>query len=106
MLWSELGEVEQRRLLESLTGNGGKESQAMADAECHAPLIRSFLDELKPKLRMAFILRELEGNSYGQVAEILGTSNGSARVQVMRARTELQKRFRRHLNSLGKRDTL
>ena len=106
MLWSELSETEQKRLLETLTGDGGKEFQATADAERFAPLIRSLLDELNPKHRMAFVLRELEGRSYNQVAEILGTSNGSARVRVARARADLQNRFHRHMNGIGRRETL
>lgn len=47
------------------------------------------LGELKPALRAAFVLREVQGYSYDEVADLLGISRGAARVRVLRARRAL-----------------
>ena len=48
------------------------------------------LGELAPTLRAAFVLREVQGYTYEEVAELLGISGGAARVRVMRARRVLR----------------
>jgi RNA polymerase sigma factor (sigma-70 family) len=55
------------------------------------------LDELNPKYRVAFVLREIEEKAYAEISKLLGTSEIAARVRVSRARFELQKRFRAYL---------
>ena len=51
--------------------------------------LESALGELKPELRAAFVLREVQGYSYEEVADLLGISRGAARVRVLRARRAL-----------------
>jgi RNA polymerase sigma-70 factor (ECF subfamily) len=51
--------------------------------------LESALDELTPALRAAFVLREVQGYSYEEVADLLGISAGTARVRVLRARRAL-----------------
>jgi len=51
--------------------------------------LETALEELTPALRAAFVLREVEGYSYEEVAELLGVSRGAARVRVLRARRVL-----------------
>ena len=51
--------------------------------------LESALGELTPALRAAFVLREVQGYSYDEVADLLGISRGAARVRVLRARRAL-----------------
>jgi RNA polymerase sigma-70 factor, ECF subfamily len=96
-LWTELTEGEQERLLNSMSCEGNFDSIAAEAPEKYQQLAQSLLDKLKPKHRMAFVLREVEGRSYEEVARALGTSELAARVRVSRARADIQKRFRKHL---------
>ena len=51
--------------------------------------LESALGELTPALRAAFVLREVQGYRYEEVADLLGISNGAARIRVLRARRAL-----------------
>ena len=101
-LWSELGEIEQERLLQDLTKDGGVESSATAYPDGYAETARALLNELNPKYKAAFVLREVEEREYGEVAEILGTKEITARVRVSRARSELRKKLTRIHNETDK----
>jgi DNA-directed RNA polymerase specialized sigma24 family protein len=50
---------------------------------------------------MAFILREIEGRPYEEVAAILGVPETTARVRVWRARNDLNRGFKKHLKKRG-----
>jgi RNA polymerase sigma factor (sigma-70 family) len=52
---------------------------------------------LNPKNRNAFVLRELEGLDYDEVAQALRISPLAARTRVFRARKKMQDRLRHHL---------
>jgi RNA polymerase sigma-70 factor (ECF subfamily) len=54
-------------------------------------LLGRAIDQLPPKERMAVILRDLEGMRTAEVAEALGTSVITVRVQISRARIKLRK---------------
>jgi RNA polymerase sigma-70 factor (ECF subfamily) len=54
-------------------------------------LLGCAIDQLPPKERMAVILRDLEGMRTHEVAEALGTSVVTVRVQISRARIKLRK---------------
>jgi RNA polymerase sigma-70 factor (ECF subfamily) len=47
------------------------------------------LRQVRPTLRAAFVLREVQGYSYEEVADLLGISTGAAKVRVLRARRVL-----------------
>lgn len=51
--------------------------------------LNAALGELTPALRAAFVLREVQGYRYEEVADLLGISIGAARVRVLRARRAL-----------------
>ena len=51
--------------------------------------LEAALRQVKPTLRAAFVLREVQGYSYDEVADLLGISSGAARVRVLRARRVL-----------------
>ncbi|HSW37968.1 MAG TPA: sigma-70 family RNA polymerase sigma factor [Acidobacteriota bacterium] len=95
-LWSELREVDQQRLLKDFSSND-VEPQGMEITEEHSRIAKSLLAGLNPKIRTAFILREVEDREYNEIAKTLGTSEVAARVRVSRARSELQKKFQSYL---------
>lgn len=60
-------------------------------------LMERALAQLPPELRAIFVLRELDGLSYRQIAEALGIKEGTAGSRLNQARTQL----RGHLVELG-----
>jgi len=103
-LWSELTEFDQQRLLNNLSRDNDLEPISMEGSEGYTRVAQSLLDGLNPKYRAAFVLREVEERSYGEVAQALGTSEVAARVRVSRARAELQKKFRAYLSGLKRKE--
>jgi RNA polymerase sigma-70 factor (ECF subfamily) len=71
-----------------------------AEAELAAAVARA-LDALPPRLRMALVLRVLEGREYGEVAELTGVRPATARTQVMQARALLARTLARWLPGGG-----
>ncbi|MBK7643528.1 MAG: RNA polymerase sigma factor [Planctomycetes bacterium] len=63
----------------------------LAAATAHA------LDCLPPRLRLALVLRVLEGREYAEVAELTGVRPATARTQVMQARSLLTRALARWL---------
>lgn len=59
-----------------------------------ARVARVLLDTLNPKNRNAYVLRELEGMDYAEVAEALRISPLAARARVFRARKEMHRKLR------------
>lgn len=47
------------------------------------------LSELPPAFRQALLLRELEGMSYAEIAEVLAVAEGTVKSRVARARRML-----------------
>jgi len=105
-LWSELREGEQEHLLKDLSHDGGLSAVINAGVQDYEKIARMLLDGLRPKLKAAFVLREVDGREYNEVAMALGTSELTARVRVSRARAELQKRYKRCLAGAGGRELL
>jgi RNA polymerase sigma-70 factor (ECF subfamily) len=64
------------------------ESTREAQAELAGALARA-LDSLPPRLRLALVLRVLEGREYAEVAELTGLRPATVRTQVMQARALL-----------------
>jgi RNA polymerase sigma-70 factor, ECF subfamily len=52
--------------------------------------VRSALERLPEPFRTTLILRDMEGNSYEQVADILGVSIGTVESRIFRARCKLR----------------
>ena len=52
--------------------------------------VEQALERLSPEQREAFILKHLEGRSYGEMATLLGASKSALKMRVLRAREELQ----------------
>ena len=91
-LWSDLSESEERRVLERMSTLPHPEE---GDRGRYLELARGLLERLPAKRRMAFVLREIEGRDYAEVAAALGVPETTARVRVWRARQELHREFRK-----------
>jgi RNA polymerase sigma-70 factor (ECF subfamily) len=61
-------------------------------------LVRKALLSLAPEFRTALVLRELEGYSYQEIAELTGSSLGTVKSRINRARRDLKK----EIESLGR----
>jgi RNA polymerase sigma-70 factor (ECF subfamily) len=55
--------------------------------------LNSLLNELNAKLRIVFILRDIEGNSVSETAQILNLSESNVKVRLMRARMFLKEKL-------------
>ena len=60
------------------------------------PTIQGAIDELPDKYKEALILRDVEGMSYQQIAEITKVPIGTVKSRVNRARLRLQKKLKGH----------
>jgi RNA polymerase sigma-70 factor (ECF subfamily) len=76
-----------------LTTPGAKQSSSEVDSSLDVPVM---LAELSPEHREVIVLRELEGLSYEQMAEMLGVPRGTVESRLHRARQELKQRFGRY----------
>jgi RNA polymerase sigma factor (sigma-70 family) len=67
-------------------------------AELHERLMR-FAEELSPRLRKAFQLRDVDGLTTSEAAQILGVVDGTVKAQVARARAKLTRLVRQALDA-------
>jgi RNA polymerase sigma-70 factor, ECF subfamily len=58
-------------------------------------LLAEALEELDEKYRLVFVLRDVEGMSITETAEILGISQGNVKIRSLRARLMLRERLTR-----------
>lgn len=58
--------------------------------------VQNSIDMLQSKYKEALILRDIEGMSYQQIAEIIGVPVGTVKSRVNRARLKLQKKLKGH----------
>ena len=65
-------------------------------------LIEAALAEINPHYRAALVLRELEGLSYDEIAEILETSLGTVKSRILRGREALRERLTERLKRENK----
>jgi RNA polymerase sigma-70 factor (ECF subfamily) len=56
-------------------------------------LLRRLIEELPENFRQALVLSAIEGMQSREVAEVLGVPEATVRTRVMRAKTELRRRF-------------
>ena len=77
-----------------IADESGLADQAMADNTLAEPLERA-LAEMNPDFRLAIWLADVEGLSYEEIAETMGTSVGTVRSRVHRGRKQLRNRMER-----------
>jgi RNA polymerase sigma-70 factor (ECF subfamily) len=61
-------------------------------------LVEQMVEELPEHHKLVFRLRELEGKSYEEIAEITGVNLGTVKSRLHRARTSFAERIEPHLN--------
>ena len=59
-------------------------------------ILRNALQELQPALRVAFVLRDVEGLSTEQTAEVLELTHAAVKARLWRARLQLRKRLSKY----------
>lgn len=69
---------------------GDPSPEATYESRRISETVQSALRKLPEKLRSAIVLREIEGLSYEEIAEILRTSVGTVKSRISRAREELR----------------
>jgi RNA polymerase sigma-70 factor, ECF subfamily len=93
----DLPDAEQERALADFSRNGDFQILLGKSPETYEKVAEVFLDNLDLKYKMAFVLREVEKRGYSEIAEVLGTSQVTARVRVSRARAEIRRKFEGYL---------
>lgn len=81
---------EERGYEEYLADPGPSPFDTMLDRETQA-LIEEALGAMNPNFRAALVLREMEGLSYEEIAEILDVSLGTVKSRILRGRDALRK---------------
>ena len=66
-------------------------------------LIEQTLSELPEKYRLVFLLRDVEGLSVKETAEVLGISEANVKVRLLRARLQLREKLTRYFGDEAKR---
>jgi RNA polymerase sigma-70 factor (ECF subfamily) len=96
--WSDLSPAGQERAAAPADTPG---ADALIEALTVRDQVREALRALPPDQRLCVILREYEGRSHGEIAAILGCSEGNARVLTHRARRALRELLRPLLEGEG-----
>jgi RNA polymerase sigma-70 factor (ECF subfamily) len=74
-------------------GDESENPQFQAIRKCDEAQVRRALEELIPHLREAVVLRELEGLSYGEIAEVTAVPIGTVMSRLSRGRRQLQRQL-------------
>jgi len=85
---------QQGRQFEQLEGGG----QRLPQEDCYSQMeisasVKAAVKELKPKLRIAILLKYFEGLSYEEMARVLGCSTGTVASRLNRGHKELARRL-------------
>jgi RNA polymerase sigma-70 factor (ECF subfamily) len=75
------------------TGEAGTSPEQNVVDEDERALLRRLIDGLPEELRQPLVLSSVEEMTSREVAEAMGIPEGTVRTRVMRARTELRRRF-------------
>jgi RNA polymerase sigma-70 factor, ECF subfamily len=82
-----------RRDLERLASTGPINPESLSMRSEEAKRLRAAVQKLPPDYRIILVLRDMEGLSDGEVAEITGLRRGTVRVRLHRARLFVRKEF-------------
>jgi RNA polymerase sigma-70 factor (ECF subfamily) len=75
--------------------------QLYGSSELRDILVKA-LQELRPSLRPVFVLRDIEGLSIEQTAEVLNVSRATVKARLWRARLQLRERLNKYFNKSAK----
>ena len=92
-----LGDEQEFSLSEMLADRTPNPEDECKQSELRARLMQ-FVEQLSPSMRTAFQLRELDGLTTSEAAQVLGLAEGTVKAQLARARTKLTKLMRRALD--------
>jgi RNA polymerase sigma-70 factor, ECF subfamily len=84
-----------RKELEKLTAGGRVNPEAFAIRSEEASRLREAVQKLPPQYRIILVLRDMEGLTDDEVAEITGVRSGTVRVRLHRARLFVRKELMR-----------
>ena len=70
---------------------GSRDPHGDLQSEDRKTMLYRALDQLPAKERAAVVLRDLEGHTTAEVAQILGSSEATVRVQISNARLKIRK---------------
>jgi RNA polymerase sigma-70 factor (ECF subfamily) len=84
----QFGEEQGYTVSERLVDCGPNPEEEYREAELR-DRVRQFAEELSPSLRRAFQLRDFDGLTTGEAAQMLGVTDGTVKSQVARARAKL-----------------
>jgi RNA polymerase sigma-70 factor, ECF subfamily len=88
-----IGDEQEYSLSEVLTDNAPNPEDQCRQSELRSRLLH-VLEQLSPALRTTYQLRELDGLSTSETAQILGVAEGTIKAQLARARAKLTKLMR------------
>jgi len=88
-----------RKELEQLGSDGSINPEAFAIRSQEAGRLRDAIQRLPPQYRIVLVLRDMEGLTDEEVAEITGLRSGTVRVRLHRARLFVRKELMRALKS-------
>jgi len=86
-----------RKELEQLGTDGGINPEALAIRSEEAERLRDAIQRLPPQYRIVLVLRDMEGLTDDEVAEITGLRSGTVRVRLHRARLFVRKELMKGL---------
>ena len=90
-VFADLGGDEESKIEYFYERFGQQSALTEEDVEEMFQLLEKLMERLNKKDKMAFVLRELEGLSYPEIAQALETSELAARIRVSRSKRRLQK---------------
>lgn len=70
--------------------------QERVEASERNRLVRESIEALDPEMRLAIVLRDVNGLAYDEIAGVLGVPLGTVKSRIARARAQVQERLRRH----------
>jgi RNA polymerase sigma-70 factor (ECF subfamily) len=79
--------------LDHLTANDADDPQRLAARAADAADVRAAIAELPPEFKEAVILRDIEGLSYKEIADVVGVPIGTVMSRLARARKRLAERL-------------
>jgi RNA polymerase sigma-70 factor (ECF subfamily) len=88
-----------RKELEQLGTDGGINPEAFAIRSEEAGRLREAIQQLPPQYRIVLVLRDMEGLTDEEVAEITGLRSGTVRVRLHRARLFVRKELMKGLKT-------
>ena len=93
-----IGEEQEHSISEQIADRGPNPEDHCRSSELEAHL-RHFVTQLSPTLRKTFQLRDLDGLSIGEIADILAVPIGTVKARLARARVKLKALMSRVLDA-------